>query len=155
MFPSHDRAGAGAIVNRFINIGRNNFALDNGDEIQGFQFSAIIDSKTTPICRSLDGQTFKVGEVKALDLRPPLHWNCRSILLPILFKDGDIKFTGLKVKPVEVNGKVITKKEVLQSKQFEETNHRIVDYNALEVGSKIERNGKTYIKDYDGKFRLA
>ena len=47
--------------------------------IQGVQYSAILDSRTTPICASLDGQVFKVGEGP----RPPQHFNCRSTTIPV------------------------------------------------------------------------
>lgn len=47
-------------------------------------FTATLDSRTTPICRSLDGKTFKPGTAPVL----PLHWNERSVLSPVL--DGVI-----------------------------------------------------------------
>ena len=89
----------GAIINEAINTGRNNFFWGNKDIIQGFQFSAILDSRTTPLCASLNGQTFSVNDVDSLDLRPPLHWNCRSILIPITTSQTAPEWTGLEVKP--------------------------------------------------------
>jgi len=43
------------------------------------EYLAVMDNRTTDICRSLDGKTWPVGspDVKV----PPLHWNCRSQLL--------------------------------------------------------------------------
>lgn len=43
-------------------------------------FVAVLDSRTTPICRSLDGETFPVGKGP----HPPLHFYCRSIRMPLL-----------------------------------------------------------------------
>lgn len=46
----------------------------NADVIEGYRFVATLDNKTTPVCRSLDGQVFKLGRGP----RPPLHIRCRS-----------------------------------------------------------------------------
>ncbi len=43
-------------------------------------YVATLDSKTTPICRSLDGDVFEVGDGPT----PPLHMNCRSIRAPVV-----------------------------------------------------------------------
>lgn len=47
--------------------------------IQSVQYSAILDSRTTPICSALDGKTFKVGDGP----RPPQHFNCRSTTIAV------------------------------------------------------------------------
>lgn len=39
---------------------------------------SVLDSKTTPICRSLSGRIFRVGEGP----RPPMHLRCRSEVVP-------------------------------------------------------------------------
>lgn len=41
-------------------------------------YVATLDSRTTPICRSLDGKVFEVGKGP----RPPIHINCRSVRVP-------------------------------------------------------------------------
>jgi len=151
-------ASIGATINRFLNNGRNNFAIQNKDLIQGFQYSAIIDNTTTDICRSLDGQTFKVGDVPSLDLRPPLHWNCRSILVPILMTEGPIELGGLEVVSIEKGGKLIPRREILKQKQFEnkfDFNKELqIDYEKMPVGSEVVKDGKDWVKDADGMFRL-
>jgi len=50
--------------------------------IYGYQYSAIMDSRTTDICAGLDGRIFKADNVG--DIEPPLHMQCRSTLIPIL-----------------------------------------------------------------------
>lgn len=50
--------------------------------IEAYQFSAILDDRTTDVCRDLDGHIFDKGEF--LDkITPPLHFNCRSLLVPV------------------------------------------------------------------------
>jgi SPP1 gp7 family putative phage head morphogenesis protein len=44
------------------------------------QYVATLDSRTTPICSSLDGDVFPVGDGPI----PPLHMNCRSIRVPVI-----------------------------------------------------------------------
>jgi SPP1 gp7 family putative phage head morphogenesis protein len=44
------------------------------------QYVATLDSRTTPICQSLDGDVFPVGDGPI----PPLHMNCRSIRVPVI-----------------------------------------------------------------------
>lgn len=44
------------------------------------QYVATLDSRTTPICQSLDGQIFKTGQGAI----PPVHLNCRSIRVPVI-----------------------------------------------------------------------
>ena len=43
-------------------------------------YVATLDSRTTPICRSLDGDVFPTGEGPI----PPVHINCRSIRVPVV-----------------------------------------------------------------------
>lgn len=58
--------------------------------IEAFEFSAIIDDRTSEVCQFLDGKVFEKGELTA-QIIPPLHFNCRSILVPVTkfedFKD--------------------------------------------------------------------
>jgi SPP1 gp7 family putative phage head morphogenesis protein len=44
------------------------------------QYVATLDSRTTPICSSLDGDIFEVGDGPI----PPIHFNCRSIRVPLI-----------------------------------------------------------------------
>jgi len=43
-------------------------------------YVATLDSRTTPICRANDGKIFERGK----GLKPPSHYNCRSIRVPLL-----------------------------------------------------------------------
>ena len=49
---------------------------ENG--VTHYRFVATLDGRTSPQCRSLDGQVFKFGEGPM----PPLHPNCRSAIVP-------------------------------------------------------------------------
>lgn len=55
--------------------------------VEAYEYNALIDSVTTDLCRSLHGKIFKAGTQPI----PPLHWNCRSALVPITkYEDYEI-----------------------------------------------------------------
>jgi len=59
----------------------------NKDIVYGYRFTAVLDSRTSPTCSSLDGKVFLLDNIK---YRPPLHWNCRSALVPVLKSKEEI-----------------------------------------------------------------
>lgn len=61
-----------------MNRARHDFFEDSG-VIAAYQYSAIMDSVTSDICAGLDGKIFEKGDEPI----PPLHFNCRSTLIPI------------------------------------------------------------------------
>ena len=61
-----------------FNRGRLDY-FDSTGIVAAYQFSAILDDVTSEICGNLNGLTFPAGESPI----PPLHFNCRSVLIPI------------------------------------------------------------------------
>ena len=58
------------------------FNLD--DFVRALEYSAIMDSRTTQICQHLDGHIHDAkGEVWNAGFRPPNHYQCRSLLIPV------------------------------------------------------------------------
>jgi SPP1 gp7 family putative phage head morphogenesis protein len=53
--------------------------FDSTGVVTGYQFSAIMDDRTSSICSSLNGKFFKADEAPT----PALHFFCRSTLIPI------------------------------------------------------------------------
>jgi SPP1 gp7 family putative phage head morphogenesis protein len=51
--------------------------------LRGMRYSAVIDSRTTEVCRFLDGRIIPMDEPELDRLAPPNHWNCRSLLVPV------------------------------------------------------------------------
>jgi SPP1 gp7 family putative phage head morphogenesis protein len=49
--------------------------------IIGFEFSAVMDSRTSDVCAALNGKVYKPDSLSMVN--PPLHFNCRSILVAI------------------------------------------------------------------------
>jgi SPP1 gp7 family putative phage head morphogenesis protein len=47
------------------------------------RFSAILDTRTTEQCQLMHGKYFKLTDPELARAAPPLHFNCRSILVPV------------------------------------------------------------------------
>lgn len=56
------------------------------ERLKGFRFSAVLDTRTTDVCRACHGTKVPVGSPWLQTRTPPLHFSCRSVLLPI-FRD--------------------------------------------------------------------
>lgn len=51
-------------------------------DVEEFEFVATLDSRTSDICRSMDGQHFKMSDYQIGVNAPPLHCRCRSCTAP-------------------------------------------------------------------------
>lgn len=58
------------------------------DFVVALQYSAILDDRTTPICRELDGHIHATGSKVWENYRPPNHYNCRSVVFAVTTLDG-------------------------------------------------------------------
>lgn len=67
-------------VNHVSNQARELTYDANSDLVKGVRFVATLDHRTTPICRSLDGEVWPIDEGE----RPPMHHQCRSTTVPVL-----------------------------------------------------------------------
>lgn len=53
-------------------------------EIDSSEYVAVLDAVTTEICRSLDGSIIPNSEIRIGENAPPMHENCRSVLVPYI-----------------------------------------------------------------------
>lgn len=65
------------------------------EKLWGLHYSAVLDDRTTKICRGLDGTTLPKENEFWRTYTPPLHWNCRSCVIEVWSS------TTLKEPPVE------------------------------------------------------
>lgn len=66
--------------------------MSKGQGVKKYEIAAALDSRTSEICRELDGKRFPVSEYKAGVTAPPFHVFCRSAVRPCLDMDvGKIK----------------------------------------------------------------
>ena len=84
-------------------------------EIEEYEFLAEIDSRTSEICKKLNGEKFKVKDARAGVNYPPMHPHCRSTTVAVLDfdnfgKEKEVKQEKIEIKDSEVKGTL--KKEV-------------------------------------------
>lgn len=74
------------------NEARNETYRQNDDIIEKYEIVATLDSRTSTICRSLDGQEYEIGKGP----RPPFHPNCRTTTAPVISSEFDFLDKGAK-----------------------------------------------------------
>ena len=79
----------------------------NRDLLKAYQYVAILDSRTSAICSYHDGKVYPITDNKHI---PPLHWRCRSTIVPIAKSYAElIKTESRQVKKTVL--KNLSKKE--------------------------------------------
>ncbi len=76
-------------VNQVANASSQQTYEANQSVTNRYRYIATLDSRTSPICRALDGQEFDYGKGPV----PPQHFNCRSTTVPL------IDYEGLRITP--------------------------------------------------------
>jgi len=71
-------------INQVANETSQQVYKANQDVTKRYRYVATLDSRTSPICRSLDGRSFEYGKGPT----PPQHFNCRSTTVPIIDYSG-------------------------------------------------------------------
>lgn len=74
------------------NEARNETYRQNDDIIEKYEIIATLDSRTSTICRSLDGQECEIGKGPM----PPFHPNCRTTTAPVISSEFDFLDKGAK-----------------------------------------------------------
>lgn len=87
----------------------------NADVLRGYQQLSTFDQRTTEICMAYSGATWDFegnpidGTSLPFENGPPRHWNCRSVLIPIVRSWEDMGLHGPKLSPgtrASLNGQV-------------------------------------------------
>lgn len=67
--------------------GQATLAMYEQTGLEEYRFLATLDHKTSKVCRSLDGQKFKVADAVAGINYHPMHPRCRSSSRPVVYED--------------------------------------------------------------------
>ena len=70
-----------------------------------YEYVATLDSRTSPICKRLDGRKFEYNKGPT----PPQHFNCRSTTVPVVDYEGLSKRKGFEDLTPPPKGKVVTR----------------------------------------------
>lgn len=78
------QAGASVVAANTVNESRNAFFFEDDvlEEVEAFQF--MNGDPVSPICNDLAGTIFSKNDPNAFRYTPPLHYNCKSWIRPIL-----------------------------------------------------------------------
>lgn len=74
------------------NEARSETYRQNDDIIEKYEIVATLDSRTSTICRGLDGQEYEIGKGPM----PPFHHNCRTTTAPVISSEFDFLDKGAK-----------------------------------------------------------
>lgn len=91
-------AGAEITSSYMVNESRSAFFMDSDvlEEVDAFEF--VNGDPVTPICQDLNGTIFAKDDPNMFRYTPPLHWNCKSYIQPVL--KGNLKGREIeKLKP--------------------------------------------------------
>lgn len=67
-------------INQVANTASQQVYEANQDITKKYRYVATLDTRTSAICRALDGQQFEYGKGPT----PPQHFNCRSTTVPVI-----------------------------------------------------------------------
>ena len=79
-------------INQVANAASQQVYEANQDITKKYRYVATLDSRTSAICRALDGQEFEYGKGP----KPPQHFNCRSTTVAVI----DYKGLGFDPPPL-------------------------------------------------------
>ena len=71
-------------INQVANAASQQVYEANQDITKKYKYVATLDSRTTAICRALDGREFEYGKGPT----PPQHFSCRSTTVPVIDYEG-------------------------------------------------------------------
>lgn len=90
-------AEARTSLQTYANRAREETYSANEDLFPWVEYFSTLDSRTSDICASLDGRTYRLSD----ESRPviPQHWNCRSTYVPKKTRDEQLQGTRPSVDP--------------------------------------------------------
>ena len=120
-------------INQVANTASQQVYEANQDITKKYRYVATLDTRTSAICRALDGQQFEYGKGPM----PPQHFNCRSTTVPII--DPDILPPSTTATRASKDGQVpinTTYGKWLKDKMPGETNADVLARQQQALGSK-------------------
>lgn len=75
------------ITNQVSSVARDATMMENRDLVKGYEWVSTLDGRTSSTCQSLDGRKFPMTST----VKPPIHWSCRSTIIPTVRKKYSVK----------------------------------------------------------------
>lgn len=136
--------------NNFFNLARKQTASKD-DFIWGYSYSAILDSRTTEICMSLDGVKYHKSDPIWANITPPNHFNALLEGALITTKEGEKKIEDIKVGDLVLTHR--NKYQVVYDtmNKFEDKEYYIIE---LDNGKELKVTGEHPILTKRGWLRM-
>lgn len=155
-----DRRNVEAIVrtavNHTANFARDQFFAANDSLIKSLRWTSTIDGRTSEVCMARDGKLFPVDSGP----RPPAHWNCRSVMTPVVksFRDIGIDIDDIPAGTrASMNGQIpadmtyqqwLSKRPAaFQDEVLGKTKGKLFRDGGLKLERFVDRNGQSYTLD--------
>lgn len=154
------RANAESVVLTAIshtaNMAQQKVYEANNDIIKGYRYTATLDTRTTELCASRDGNFYKIGAPKPAI---PAHFRCRSRYVPVLksFKEMGIDVKLPESTRASLDGQVPAKmnyQEWLKKQSVERQNDvlgvtkaKLFREGGLTLDKFVSKNGHVYTLD--------
>lgn len=125
--------------------------------LNGVRYSAILDERTTEVCSFLDGKVFRPGDPDLESLLPPNHFNCRSIVVPIVVGKkvpesdfitpeeigrakglADAKFLSVETVPEDGDEAEVSEMKVVEARPTEDERGKPLQREFLAMASRFE-----------------
>lgn len=103
----------------------------NATGVKKYQILATLDSRTSEICRTLDGEVYEVKDMEAGLTAPPFHVRCRSTTVP--YFDDDFGVPGERAARDEETGKTYYIPDNIKYSEWEQTFVNGGDKSAFEA----------------------
>jgi len=121
-------------INQVANSASQQVYEANQDITKKYRYVATLDTRTSAICRALDGKTFEYGKGPT----PPQHFNCRSTTIPVIDYD-ELGFTPPPAGTRASSGGQVPANQSygqwLKEKQKGETDADLLQRQAMALGA--------------------
>lgn len=148
------------ISNRVSVATRNTVLQNNIGLFDGYEWVAVLDSRTSIICAGRDGKIYPLTDDPEKSPKPPAHFNCRSTITPVV--KAEFEDRAKKPKPRTAEGAKGTTKVrqtttyqswlARQPASFQDevlgvTRGRLFRRGGLNLSKFVDQSGKTLTLD--------
>lgn len=133
------------LTNHSSNLAKSEVFQANKDIIKKVQFVATLDGRTTHECASLDGTVYDINERYP---KPPLHYNCRSTIVPLV--DEDLLPKELSATGTRASAEGYVPASLNYSDWFDQQSKSFQKKYLGDKNFDLYQKGKFKIKDFKG-----
>lgn len=120
--------------------------------IKEYEYYAIMDRRTSTICRDLDGEVFLYEEAEAGKNYPPMHPNCRSRAMPVIDEARFERERPVYLREMEASVQIeVFNSDVLYPQDFESA----YEYIGKKLGTEVLAQRGEWNESQSGRYALV